>query len=645
MAIRGLRQLVAGNISAGLTDRDNILKVNEQYLLEAVNLREIDNGTWEVRGGFEALAQHASPDGTPYLAMYDYQMADGTRKFIGVTRTNIWVDGSVGFTLSSPRDVRGKFTYWSINNILYYYNGRDTLRYDGTSWTSIELVDPTTAQMASVAGTATGTGFLTAGDYRIRLTWVTSSRESNQGAVSPTPVTSSGSDTVAWTGLPLGPSGTISRNVYRTVANGSVYFFEQNIPNNTATTVTSSVADSSLGDRAPTGRDNPSGFNGIEIFNDHAFGWLDDTLYFSKLGSPEEWEIDADFIDFPGDTGDVTGGIVAAVNYRGRIYVIRNDSIHFIQGNNIDDFRSSRNSINFGPIGAIARDSITIMDGLMYFISEQGPYVFDGASIPKYIGGNNPRIWDPYHIHRILNHQQVSLIQALYYKPKHQWIVAIPEAGQNRLSTLFVYHLRYRSQAPDTGIQVGAWSKYESSLFPFKSMAIVEGTSGIRLDVDRLLLADMSGNVYQHDTTRTDNGTNPSWRWLSSSIDFNNPHVEKRWMSFTPFFSENLWGRTIEVQFFFDSVPVGKQVFEIDLGSDSDASSIWGQMLWGDDLGYWTGDSKTVSVPITINKTSQTLHVLMTGSQYIKFFGYAIAAVPQPLRLTPRGTVRAHVRN
>jgi hypothetical protein len=57
----------------------------------------------------------------------------------------------------------------------------------------------------------------------------------------------------ALTGIAIGPTGTTSRKVYRTVAGGSQLKLVTTIANNTATTYTDSTADGSLGANAPTG--------------------------------------------------------------------------------------------------------------------------------------------------------------------------------------------------------------------------------------------------------------------------------------------------------------------------------------------------------------------------------------------------------
>ena len=52
--------------------------------------------------------------------------------------------------------------------------------------------------------------------------------------------------------IPIGPSGTTQRKIYRTAANGSTYGLQSTIANNTSTTATDTTADGSLGAAPPS---------------------------------------------------------------------------------------------------------------------------------------------------------------------------------------------------------------------------------------------------------------------------------------------------------------------------------------------------------------------------------------------------------
>ena len=92
------------------------------------------------------------------------------------------------------------------------------------------------------------------GAHRYAVTFVTADGETDMGtataAVTVADKTVNGQ--VALTAIPLGGSMTTSRKLYRTLAGGSAYYLLATIANNTATTYTDNIADSSLGVQAPT---------------------------------------------------------------------------------------------------------------------------------------------------------------------------------------------------------------------------------------------------------------------------------------------------------------------------------------------------------------------------------------------------------
>lgn len=77
------------------------------------------------------------------------------------------------------------------------------------------------------------------------------------------PFSSTSGDQHALTSIPTGPTGTLARNVYRTVAGGTAYRFVGQLTDNVATTFTDNVADGDLGDYIPLV--NSAGANQIEL--------------------------------------------------------------------------------------------------------------------------------------------------------------------------------------------------------------------------------------------------------------------------------------------------------------------------------------------------------------------------------------------
>jgi hypothetical protein len=104
-----------------------------------------------------------------------------------------------------------------------------------------------TAALAGVAGN------VDTGNHAYAVSYVVNGVETSAGGASNTVATVIGSNgQVNLTNIPLGPTGTTSRNIYRTkIASGTVYFFLINIPGNSTTTYTDNTADSGLGAGPP----------------------------------------------------------------------------------------------------------------------------------------------------------------------------------------------------------------------------------------------------------------------------------------------------------------------------------------------------------------------------------------------------------
>src|SRR5262249_20741756 len=110
-----------------------------------------------------------------------------------------------------------------------------------------------TALTAALAGA--GAGNVDDGTHSYKVTFVTAQGESAPGPTSNvvTVADHTTNGKVALTGIPLGPSGTTARKIYRTVAgNSGSYKLVTTIANNTATTAQDNLADSGLGANAPS---------------------------------------------------------------------------------------------------------------------------------------------------------------------------------------------------------------------------------------------------------------------------------------------------------------------------------------------------------------------------------------------------------
>ena len=139
------------------------------------------------------------------------------------------------------------------NNIVLPFNG-------GADIGILTLFQQISAPGALVSAAASGSGNLT-GVYQWKVTFITGlvsatgtlyeANETNAGNASVSLTLSS--QNASLTSIPIGPTGTIARKIYRTQANGSTFYYDFEISDNTSTTWTDSTADSGLGSTtAPT---------------------------------------------------------------------------------------------------------------------------------------------------------------------------------------------------------------------------------------------------------------------------------------------------------------------------------------------------------------------------------------------------------
>lgn len=112
---------------------------------------------------------------------------------------------------------------------------------------------PTTPVAVALAGA--GAGNVENGAHGYKVTFVHSSAGESGGssAASVTVVDKTTDGEVAVSSIPLGPTGTTSRKLYRTVAAGSTYKLLTTIADNVTTTYTDNTADASLGATIPDG--------------------------------------------------------------------------------------------------------------------------------------------------------------------------------------------------------------------------------------------------------------------------------------------------------------------------------------------------------------------------------------------------------
>lgn len=120
-------------------------------------------------------------------------------------------------------------------------------------WSRIDASGQEPAPGAITAALAgAGAGNVDNGAHRYLATFVTADGETQAGTISGPVTTTGGNGQVALSAIPLGGALVTARKLYRTAAGGSSYLWLATLSNNTASTYTDNIADSSLGAAAPS---------------------------------------------------------------------------------------------------------------------------------------------------------------------------------------------------------------------------------------------------------------------------------------------------------------------------------------------------------------------------------------------------------
>jgi hypothetical protein len=170
---------------------------------------------------------------------YRYLDTGGTlqTRYIVVTDGKIYRTDLTTATLLKSGLTAGQVSFCVYNDILYIANGKDYIqKYSG----SLDLV----AGMGAPFAEGQVAGGNPAGAYYYAVTYVTAGGEEIVGSVSNTVTVVANKILLS---LPLGYSGTLTRNIYRTTGGGAALKFLATVPDNVTLTYLDNIADASLG--------------------------------------------------------------------------------------------------------------------------------------------------------------------------------------------------------------------------------------------------------------------------------------------------------------------------------------------------------------------------------------------------------------
>lgn len=396
--------------------------------------------------------------------------------------------------------------YNSTTQNVFALNGTNRKRIEGSTVYEWGIAAPTTAPVVE-AGASTG---LT-GDYSVKYTYCR--KEDSTVVCESDP--SDASNTVTLANKSIKTTFTASSDsqvthvrVYRTLADGSTYYHDQDVAIGTVT-LDSTRADGSLGTEVSTDHDRPPLGTYVigPIYNGICFIIKDNLLYFCTAKQPEYWPT-SNYIEvgppqLPGKCG---------VIHNGQLFYLNATNIYFIQGTGVNTFFPVPTNAQTGTQSN--NGAVSVEGRGIYHVGSDGLYLFNGQS--------DPNVTDQYFF-PIFHGAGVGSVPAAKNDLSQSWLIKF----KNKL--YFGYAGEgdgHPSNCLVLNLSNDRWSYYT---WDVEIRAVCEDATN-----NRLLGVDESGYVWEleSDTASNDGGTEISWDIESKDFTLQTRKHFPRWVKY-----------------------------------------------------------------------------------------------------------------
>jgi hypothetical protein len=315
--------------SGGLNTRDIDSKIRDNELSDVRNFTYDRLGALTIRKG-QTLISTSKWSTNPIKSGGGYYKTGATAEVIVSSGTSIAkINSAMGFT-DIKTGLSGSGLFTDMHQFMDKYfmsNGTDVGQvYNGTAVHDIGYPIPTSN--CSVAKDDATTGGLEAKLYYYAITYYYEDGESNQ-CTATVSITPTAGKSVALTAIPVSADARVTqRRVYRTTGNGLTYKLHTVINNNTATTLTDSIADNGLGADIETDNLVPPLYEFGVNHKGRMWFATGTTLWYSKALHPE-----AVPTSYYWDIGKNDGDIITAIKVNlGSLVIFKKYSTWVLSG-------------------------------------------------------------------------------------------------------------------------------------------------------------------------------------------------------------------------------------------------------------------------------------------------------------------------
>lgn len=339
------------------------------------------------------------------------------------------------------------------NNLLFFATGGENYKLRGTTLEEFGIEAPATAPTLSDGGSAGSHN----GTYEAYVTFYNTNtgHESSAGPTSSTVTVAN--KTIAWSSIPTSSDTQVTaRRLYiRNTATQTEFFRVATISDNTTTSTTTNVADSSLRIIGPDETENsppPSGIRYLCWHKSRMFASDGQRLYYSKIGLPEAFDEEAAENVNPDDGQSITG----LVAFQDLLWIFKDRATYVLNG---DDPNTWSVDLVDPSVGCATHRSITITEGVLRLWSLDGPVEWVGNGF-RFIGKD----WIEQTISpEVLAFDQFHLVCAAADPAVNTILFAVPDAGATRNTRILPYNYR-----------LGRWESTKWDPFDVSAMATME---------------------------------------------------------------------------------------------------------------------------------------------------------------------------
>ncbi|MDD5189448.1 MAG: hypothetical protein PHE50_00215 [Dehalococcoidales bacterium] len=254
---------------------------------------------------------------------------------------------------------------------IYALNGTDRKRIEGSTVYEWGIAAP---GAGPTVGVGTGTGLT--GSYLSKITYARKVgsvvvSESNPSSASSSQSLANQALRVTWAAS--SDAQVTHVRVYRTTANGSIYYHDQDVAIGSVT-VDTTTADSSLGSQVETDHDRPPLGTVVSgpAFDGTCFIIYNNNLYFCKPKQPDYWPalyfVEVSTVQFPGQT---------LVFHNGQLHYLSTNDIYLIQGTGAGSFLPIKQNSKTGAQGVFG--AVSVKGKGIIHTGKDGIYLYSGT--------------------------------------------------------------------------------------------------------------------------------------------------------------------------------------------------------------------------------------------------------------------------